>query len=883
MPYRNLGEVLKQSKNGHLFLVVLKSMYSTTAPTVANTTPTHVSTEAQKIDAKAIPLVSYNALLTNESCTEVSRNGLKHSNSTRGPATGLCLMMNKVDIGIVVLDFDTPKNQPTLITRIHEMFDASMADHLSELTAVTTGRNGLHVYLRADPSTEALFKERNSYIGFMTVFGCSVDIFGSHLHEKRIGIMMAGSSVNDDKQLLTRKYSISHGTSERSPITMTITEFVTVFGIVDDYRSAISRLNTPTARAERPSMDGSVDARSHAVDSDIIDILHKHIRVSGKRFTIHGNKSISAFIVCACMNSLLPDVGKRFEEKIMRDDTICTITEHGLSALDRGTDKVLPFEYLLKLIYSEIDSDAKRYITQAINSRVANSFDTHIPEDDIKTLSRIGIDVLDMTITLETVIDDYVHGHVVGFPDCLAALRRVIAFIPDDVRSRVAVKSIIDGRVVIHMAFRSDLIERVRHNVPEGFKGRSLLLRVIDLEENGLLMSKGLRFRTEDTSYISTFTGLPYDGTHSADNLFETVPSGDHILDSLISGHSDMLKPWFDYIREVICDGNAERESFLHAWVSRMLTSRRPEDRPKKALVLFGLFGSGKTTMASILRDVIGEAFSVELTGLDGVSGNFNSIIRDKLLVVCNEISVKDDVQGEERLKTSITDNTIEIREKYQPSIVCDNMSSFILVTNHVNAVPIRMGNRRFVMYSCSDKYASIGGKDHPFWRDFYDVWYRPNREAILRALTEHYTYIYPSEHTPEEVTSILSVIPESKTARATMLCRLSCSDRILVKYYHEFVSGHVDTERLSEMLGTERGQNGLIAAAGMNKQKDSKFKTEIIARCRIGADGRISNCKVDGKVVRLYRLNERSIAELSGFYRDELDLFLVDSNDDAT
>lgn len=791
----------------------------------------------------------------------ITRNGKKHPGDHSGKETGHYLAMNRLPEGLIVMDFDTPKDNPALIDAIHARFDDRMKDDLSRVVAVTTGRNGLHVYLRSDDSVKGLFDKKNNQIALFSVGGCSVDLFASGIRERQFGIMLPTSRVNDEKGNLTRRYDISHGTGCDTEITMTVSQFVKRMCFEKEYLEGISERLAVQKKIPDISETQS-DERSSVIDTEVIDELKKIIVASGNSFTVHGNKNISAFLVCSCMNSLDKEAADRFLDTILYDETICTLTDHASVAMSRAYDTVIPFEALIKKIRSECGCpDDSASINLMITQKLADKKRHGISEETREKAAAIHIDVRDKTTSFDSVVNDYTHGRIITLDDCVLALKRVVAFIPGKVRSPCAVKFIVDGKVRVEMTFRSDLLQRLRESNPDGLSGKNMLVKTIEVESSGLLLSKGVRFHSDDPDYVSLFAGLPYDVDPICTPAWSAV-------DDLVMGN------WVKLLG-IICNGDDTQKKWLEAWIHKMITARNPDERPHKGIILYSdQKGTGKSTFCKILEELLGDDLAVELNGLERITGQYNGVIQNKLLVVANEISVKDDARGEERMKAAITDSKIEITEKYCPTVVMDNITSFIFVTNHKMAVPIRPGDRRLNIFEVSDEYGSVNGRDHEYWARFYED-YLAHRENILRTITRHYVREYPKIHSQKDIRAILSSITCTEARTECLSYRLSPVDRILVEHYEAFTNGTVDASVLKGIYNAQPKEY-------RDKKKISDFKREITSKCNTASDGRLSCVTIGQKQYRYYRLRPHLAIELKAHHEAAQRLAVVDLNDDT-
>ncbi|KAA6393503.1 MAG: hypothetical protein EZS28_010967 [Streblomastix strix] len=81
------------------------------------------------------------------------------------------------------------------------------------------------------------------------------------------------------------------------------------------------------------------------------------------------------------------------------------------------------------------------------------------------------------------------------------------------------------------------------------------------------------------------------------------------------------------------------------------------------------------------------------------LTGQFNSILSNRAFIVLNELTTFSSSIGHEvdKLKSLITDPTLEIRTKFSSSRVEQNLLNFILVSNHLDPVHLDQDDRRYL------------------------------------------------------------------------------------------------------------------------------------------------------------------------------------------
>lgn len=146
--------------------------------------------------------------------------------------------------------------------------------------------------------------------------------------------------------------------------------------------------------------------------------------------------------------------------------------------------------------------------------------------------------------------------------------------------------------------------------------------------------------------------------------------------------------------------------AFVAQWIAH--TIQRPEQRKATALVLFSdEQGTGKTMLAEMVGRMLG-AHNVAHVSMDIFAGQFNSSYITKQLIVLNETHMPTKAASEaimDKLKTMITERTVQYHAKGRDPYDMETYASYILTTNHANALKIEPTDRRFVVVGMESQF----------------------------------------------------------------------------------------------------------------------------------------------------------------------------------
>lgn len=200
-----------------------------------------------------------------------------------------------------------------------------------------------------------------------------------------------------------------------------------------------------------------------------------------------------------------------------------------------------------------------------------------------------------------------------------------------------------------------------------------------------------------------------------------------------------------------------EREqTILLDWLT--FVYQNPGQRVNWAMLLQGAQGTGKSYFAVMLQALMGEL----VTNLDpaAIAGRFTSWAFGSLVVVVEEVRISGQNKYEvmDRTKPFISNPTIQIEEKGRDHRTVPNFTSYFMLTNHKDALPLAAGDRRYcVMFSRVQSeerlYRELGckvGAENYFDALFGDLEARPDAVAHFfanRQISDHFS---PRGRAPE-------------------------------------------------------------------------------------------------------------------------------------
>ena len=167
----------------------------------------------------------------------------------------------------------------------------------------------------------------------------------------------------------------------------------------------------------------------------------------------------------------------------------------------------------------------------------------------------------------------------------------------------------------------------------------------------------------------------------------------------LYAGKPGDVKPFLDHLERVL--PVARDREILLAFMAQCV--QRPGKKVKWAVVIQSVEGIGKTLFQYIMQEAVGLSYvhvpsAKELT--EG-GGKFNGWMRNKLMIIINEVKSDEKRELVEVMKPWITDSRIEMQNKGADQDMADNPTNWLMFTNHKDAIPVTDDGRRYaIMYS---------------------------------------------------------------------------------------------------------------------------------------------------------------------------------------
>lgn len=153
---------------------------------------------------------------------------------------------------------------------------------------------------------------------------------------------------------------------------------------------------------------------------------------------------------------------------------------------------------------------------------------------------------------------------------------------------------------------------------------------------------------------------------------------------------------------KILCDNDEKVADYFIKWVGQML--QYPAIKTV-CPTLISKEGSGKGTFLKLLSRIMGGKKIFETTNpCRDVWGSFNNMMTNCFLVNLNELSKKETIEADGKIKGLITDKALTINSKGQNAICVNSNHRFLISTNKDEPINTTKDDRRNIIIRCSDE-----------------------------------------------------------------------------------------------------------------------------------------------------------------------------------
>ncbi|KAA6387963.1 MAG: hypothetical protein EZS28_016509, partial [Streblomastix strix] len=235
------------------------------------------------------------------------------------------------------------------------------------------------------------------------------------------------------------------------------------------------------------------------------------------------------------------------------------------------------------------------------------------------------------------------------------------------------------------------------------------------------------------------------------------------------------LKLW-NLTKEVIAANDNNIYEYILNWISFILQHLGIKTRV--AIVIRRIQGTGKNTFTDVLCDLMAGYSAKNITDIEEINGNFNSVIENKSLIVLNELKnfTEQRASNSNAQKSIITDDVQRINEKFVALRDSQNVSNLIFISNNYCPVKIDATDRRYLVCQTPDAHR------HNF-EHFNKI-----HQAINQA--EFYDNLYTFFMKRDISKANLQIIPMTDAKKDTQKVSKSPVENFVVQYLKQLIQG---------------------------------------------------------------------------------------------
>jgi hypothetical protein len=204
-----------------------------------------------------------------------------------------------------------------------------------------------------------------------------------------------------------------------------------------------------------------------------------------------------------------------------------------------------------------------------------------------------------------------------------------------------------------------------------------------------------------DTKRVYDDVGIFPTGRKCPSNYFNMWKPFDMELVTEWETRDDAVEIFKNHIL-ILCGNDVVVYDYFIKWIAQMI--QYPAIKTI-CPVLISKEGSGKGTLLQLLTKMLGSTKVFETTQPSrDVWGEFNGLMADAFLVNMNELSKKEGIESEGRIKGLITDPTLKINNKGVAQFPIDSFHRFIVTTNKEDPMSTNKDDRRKLIIRSSDE-----------------------------------------------------------------------------------------------------------------------------------------------------------------------------------
>jgi hypothetical protein len=222
------------------------------------------------------------------------------------------------------------------------------------------------------------------------------------------------------------------------------------------------------------------------------------------------------------------------------------------------------------------------------------------------------------------------------------------------------------------------------------------------------------RYFEDEDMEVKDETGIYPPGLKCPDNYYNMWRPFDM---ELVEDYTEDITaiPFIKNHIKILCGNDEGVTDYFINWIAQMI--QYPAIK-SVCPIFISKEGAGKGTLLQLITKMIGDSKFFQTTQPSrDVWGEFNGLMADAFLVNLDELSKKETLESEGRIKGLITEPTIKINIKGVTQFPVQSFHRFIITTNNEEPISTSKDDRRKFIVRCSDEL--IG--DKVYFNKFYE------------------------------------------------------------------------------------------------------------------------------------------------------------------
>jgi len=273
--------------------------------------------------------------------------------------------------------------------------------------------------------------------------------------------------------------------------------------------------------------------------------------------------------------------------------------------------------------------------------------------------------------------------------------------------------------------------------------------------------------------------------------------------------------PFVNHVRRILPHG--DDAAILLTYLAS--TIRNPGVKNQWWPVVQGAQGNGKTLLNLVMQHAIGRRYShlARASSLAKTGMQFNSWVTGRLYLGLEEISLGDKRDFLEDIKDIVTNTTVAVEAKGKDQTLGDNYINGLMLTNHMDAVPVTRGDRRYCILYCAQQAPedlTRDGLTSEYFAELYDWMNGRGRFAELGQDYGFRVVSYYLRHVHEldaryNPSGLCQRAPKTTSTETAYVQSLGHVEQEVMERVHGhvqgFANGWISSSALDVMLGNIR------------------------------------------------------------------------------